>query len=451
MILEDIYFDKSIRDYAKKLTSNNTEEADELVSLAFSICIEKPPKENMKGYFAMVMRNQWLKKYNKKDPIFHHESYDIPDIDGTLNKMNHYYANILKGIYNGENLTQMHKSAGIGYRTLKGDYKKAKKEFKIMYENKTKIAIVIQNVSGVSYHRLIVPIAKMARDYGLDVVCLQNKEDDFLDKLDGITHVIYNRNISTFMKPEEVIYKLKAKGIKVICDIDDYWILPKNHPMKYFYSKSKMDKCVVANIKHADQVWTTTKFLAEKISKYNKNVEVVKNAIDPLEKQFAYENLSIDFDTFFYSGGSTHAQDLKLLGNAFDNEELFAKAPSTPKNLSPIAIQLSGVAEYAKDYEDCGICVIPLKDNVFNSCKSELKLIEAGHFAKPVLVSHVKPYTLLATNKNSIKVYNNDWTAAIGKIKGNHQLQVDLGLKLKEDVSLKYNIVKENAKRLQTL
>ena len=30
-------------------------------------------------------------------------------------------------------------------------------------------------------------------------------------------------------------------------------------------------------------------------------------------------------------------------------------------------------------------------------------------------------------------------------------MQVDLGLKLKEDVSIKYNIKKENAKRLQTL
>ena len=139
MKLEDIYFDKSIRDYALKLTSNR-EEADELVSLAFSICIEKPPKDNMKGYFAMVMRNQFLKKCNKSAPIFHCESYDIPDVETTLNKMNHYYANILKGIYNGENLTKIHKEAGIGYRTLKGDYKKAKKEFKIMYENKTKIA-----------------------------------------------------------------------------------------------------------------------------------------------------------------------------------------------------------------------------------------------------------------------------------------------------------------------
>ena len=278
-----------------------------------------------------------------------------------------------------------------------------------------------------------------------------NQKDDFLQKLDGVTHVVYNRNISALMKPEETILLLKSKGIKVICDIDDYWILPKGHPVKHYYSKSKMDKCIVSNIKHADQIWTTTKVLAEKIMPYNKNVEVVKNAIDPLEKQFAYENLSIDFDTFFYSGGNSHLKDLKLLGEAFNNEELYVKTPKLPKRMKGIMQQISRVTEYAKDYEDCGICLIPLQDNTFNSCKSELKLIEAGHFAKPVMVSAVMPYNLLSTTKNSLKVYNNNWAAAIKKIKGNHNMQVDLGLKLKEDVSMKYNIVKENAKRLQTL
>ena len=78
-------------------------------------------------------------------------------------------------------------------------------------------------------------------------------------------------------------------------------------------------------------------------------------------------------------------------------------------------------------------------------------MIEAGHFAKPVMVSAADPYNLLSTNKNSLKVYNNEWANAIKKIYGNHQMQVDLGLKLKEDVDLKYNLVKENEKRLQTL
>ena len=180
------------------------------------------------------------------------------------------------------------------------------------------------------------------------------------------------------------------------------------------------------------------------------NEQLVKLAAI-LQKQYAYEDLSLDFDTFFYSGGSTHLRDLKLLGNAFDNETFFAKTPKLPKRMKGTKVQLSDIQEYAKDYEDCGICVIPLQDNLFNNCKSELKMIEAGHFAKPVMVSAVEPYTLLSTNKNSLKVYNNEWAAAIKKIKGNHTMQVDLGLKLKEDITIKHDLSKENEKRLQSL
>ena len=450
MNLEDIYFNKGIREYALKLTSNK-DEADELVSIAFEICLQKKPVDNIAGFFAMVMRNQWLKKLNAKDPYFDNESNELQEVEDVLDNMGHYHSNILRAVANGDNLTKIHKGASIGYRTLKADYAKAKKEFRIMYENKIKIAVILRSINGVAYHRLIVPLAKMKKDYGIEVVFLNNKEDEFFEHLDGVTHVIYNRNISAKMQPEECYLKLKAKGIKVICDIDDYWVLPKGHPMKYYYSKTNLDKCIVKNLRLADEVWTTTKILAEKILPYNINVEVIKNAIDPMERQFAYEDLSVNFDTFFYSGGSTHIKDLKLLGNSFDNEKLLIKAPAIPKRMVAIKKQLSEVQDYAKDYEHCGICVIPLKENVFNSCKSELKMIEAGHFAKPIIVSAVEPYNLLSTTKNSLKVYNNRWDEAIKKIKGNHIMQVELGLKLKEDVSIKHDLIKENEKRLQTL
>jgi len=448
--LEDIYFDSSIRDYALKLTGNKVE-AEELISIAFEICLSKPPLENLKGYFAMVMRNQYLKKCKKQDPYFDNENSEHQEVEQVLNRMNHYYANILRAISNGETITQIHKGASIGYRTLRDDYIKAKKQFKIMYENKIKIAVIIRNINGVSYHRLLMPFAKMKRDYGIEIVVLLNKDDEFFNNLEGVTHVVYNRNISGLMQPEETYLKLKAKGIKVICDVDDYWELNKKHPMSYYYEKTNLTKCVIKNLKLADLIWTTTPILADKIRPYNKNIVIIKNALDPLEKQYAYEDLSLDFDTFFYSGGSTHLRDLKLLGSAFDNETFFAKTPKLPKRMKGIKVQISDIQEYAKDYQDCGICVIPLQENTFNSCKSELKMIEAGHFAKPVMVSAIDPYTLLATNKNSLKVYNNDWASAIKKIKGNHTMQVDLGLKLKEDVAIKHDLAKENEKRLQSL
>lgn len=450
MKLEEIYFDSSIRDYALKLT-NNKSEAEELISIAFEICLNKPPIENLKGYFAMVMRNQWLKKCNKKNPYFDNENSEHYQVEEVLDRMNHYYANILRAISNGETLTQIHKGASIGYRTLRDDYKRAKKQFKIMYENKIKIAVIIRGINGVSYHRLLMPFAKMKRDYGIEIVVLLNKDDEFFNNLEGVTHVVYNRNISGLMQPEETFLKLRAKGIKIICDIDDYWVLPKGHPMRHYYQKSHLDKCIVTNLKLADMVWVTTPILADKVREYNNNVIVVKNALDVTEKQYAYEDLSINFDTFFYSGGSTHLKDLKLLGDAFENEKLLVKSPRLPKKMNAIKKQISEVNSYATDYEHCGICVIPLKNNTFNSYKSELKMIEAGHFAKPVMVSAVNPYNLLSTNKNSLKVYNNNWASAIKKIKGNYNMQVDLGLKLKEDVTIKYDLTKENEKRLQSL
>lgn len=450
MKLEEIYFDSSIRDYALKLT-NNKSEAEELISIAFEICLNKPPIENLKGYFAMVMRNQWLKKCNKKYPYFDNENSEHYQVEEVLDRMNHYYANILRAISNGETLTQIHKGASIGYRTLRDDYKRAKKQFKIMYENKIKIAVIIRGINGVSYHRLLMPFAKMKRDYGIEIVVLLNKDDEFFNNLEGVTHVVYNRNISGLMQPEETFLKLRAKGIKIICDIDDYWVLPKGHPMRHYYQKSHLDKCIVTNLKLADMVWVTTPILADKVREYNNNVIVVKNALDVTEKQYAYEDLSINFDTFFYSGGSTHLKDLKLLGDAFENEKLLVKSPRLPKKMKAIKKQISEVNSYATDYEHCGICVIPLKNNTFNSYKSELKMIEAGHFAKPVMVSAVNPYNLLSTNKNSLKVYNNNWASAIKKIKGNYNMQIDLGLKLKEDVTIKYDLTKENEKRLQSL
>ena len=450
MKLEEIYFDSSIRDYALKLT-NNKSEAEELISIAFEICLNKPPIENLKGYFAMVMRNQWLKKCNKKYPYFDNENSEHYQVEEVLDRMNHYYANILRAISNGETLTQIHKGASIGYRTLRDDYKRAKKQFKIMYENKIKIAVIIRGINGVSYHRLLMPFAKMKRDYGIEIVVLLNKDDEFFNNLEGVTHVVYNRNISGLMQPEETFLKLRAKGIKIICDIDDYWVLPKGHPMRHYYQKSHLDKCIVTNLKLADMVWVTTPILADKVREYNNNVIVVKNALDVTEKQYAYEDLSINFDTFFYSGGSTHLKDLKLLGDAFENEKLLVKSPRLPKKMKAIKKQISEVNSYATDYEHCGICVIPLKNNTFNSYKSELKMIEAGHFAKPVMVSAVNPYNLLSTNKNSLKVYNNKWASAIKKIKGNYNMQIDLGLKLKEDVTIKYDLTKENEKRLQSL
>ena len=447
--LETIYFDQSIRSYALSLTGN-TFDADELVSTAFEICSSKSITGNLQGYFATVMKNQWLKRCNKKDIIDRIADQESVDIDGVLDRMYRYYSDILRAVYNGETLKDIHKGSTIPYRTLKEDYRKAKKEFKILHKD-TKIALILLSNSGVDYHRLTSPFSKLKFEYGIDVEIHWNKDDEFIHKLEDVTHVIFNRNISVNMQPERVIGALKLMGIKVICDIDDYWELESGHPLRNFYKVTNYTKCQIANMTLSDQVWTTTDLLATEVKRYNKNVHVVKNAINNLDPQFNPDKIDLAFDTFFYSGGTTHRRDLKLLNSSFKDEKLLVKSPLVPKNMEATKVPVSKISEYAIDYHTSGISVIPLRENKFNSMKSELKMIESGYFCKPCLVSYVAPYTNLATNKNCIKVFNNDWTKAIKRIKGNLNLQVDLGMQLKEDVESKYNLDKENRKRIQLL
>ena len=68
------------------------------------------------------------------------------------------------------------------------------------------------------------------------------------------------------------------------------------------------------NLKRADFITTTTPIFAEEIRKYNKNVIVLPNAIDPSEKQFTPKKEETDKDLRFgWLGGSSHFHDLKLM------------------------------------------------------------------------------------------------------------------------------------------
>jgi len=97
-----------------------------------------------------------------------------------------------------------------------------------------------------------------------------NADDSFIHRLEEVTHVVYSRNISQKMQPEIVIGALKLMGIKVICDVDEYWILPKGHPTRSLYKSINYDKCQVRNIQLADSVWTTTPQLADKLNSITK-------------------------------------------------------------------------------------------------------------------------------------------------------------------------------------
>ena len=127
-----------------------------------------------------------------------------------------------------------------------------------------------------------------------------------------IVHV--HRNIgNNYDNTPNIIRNLKSIGVIVIVDIDDYWLPTKEHPIHQIIVQQKINEKIVANLKEADYVMTTTDIFANEIIKFNKNVVVFPNAINPKEPQFNQPTIKSDRIRVGWLGGSSHLHDLMLL------------------------------------------------------------------------------------------------------------------------------------------
>jgi hypothetical protein len=111
------------------------------------------------------------------------------------------------------------------------------------------------------------------------------------------------------------------------------------------------------------------------------------------------------------------------------------------------------LSTYALAYNLFDVSLAPLENNLFNRCKSELKMIEAGVMGKVIIVSNIYPYTNLITKKNCIAVSDNKmgWYDGMKKLIKNPSIVEDLAMQLSEDVKERYCIEKVNEKRLEIL
>jgi glycosyltransferase involved in cell wall biosynthesis len=116
----------------------------------------------------------------------------------------------------------------------------------------------------------------------------------------------YNQSVN-------IIKFLNSLGIVTIMDLDDYWLPTKEHPVHQLVVQHKLHEKIMDNLKAAGNVTTTTSVFASEIQKFNKNVFVLPNAINPKEPQFQAETQPSDKMRFGWLGGSSHLYDLKLL------------------------------------------------------------------------------------------------------------------------------------------
>jgi glycosyltransferase involved in cell wall biosynthesis len=186
--------------------------------------------------------------------------------------------------------------------------------------SKIKILVTPSDKSGVGKFRSIDPHINLQNNYPdefhIDIAYEFPYDDPNYWKQYQI--VSFHRSIGPdFDKSQELISKLKNWGVKTVGDIDDYWMPGKEHPIHDVIKFNKINEKIVTSLKSCDYVTTTTSLFADEIKKFNKNVIIFPNAINPNENQFKEPTSDSDKIRVGWLGGSSHLHDLELLDQSF--------------------------------------------------------------------------------------------------------------------------------------
>ena len=121
------------------------------------------------------------------------------------------------------------------------------------------------------------------------------------------------------------------------------------------------------------------------------------------------------------------------------------------------------ISRYANNYNYFDVSLAPLVESMFNACKSQLKIIEAGFHKKPIIASETSPYTIDLINAvdegkfidkgNALLVSprknHKQWAQHIKRLIENPNMIEDLGNRLYETVKDKYSLMKVSKDRVQ--
>ena len=182
--------------------------------------------------------------------------------------------------------------------------------------NKIRVLCLPSDKTGVGKFRSIDPHIMLQNLYPDDF----HVDIDYEPKVNDLNYwkqydiVHFHRTIGhEYENSVDLIKRLNSLGLVTIMDLDDYWLPTKEHPVHAMVVQSKLHEKIMNNLKVAGHVTTTTSIFATEILKFNKNVYVLPNAINPNEPQFKAKTEPSNKLRFGWLGGSSHLHDLKLM------------------------------------------------------------------------------------------------------------------------------------------
>lgn len=274
--------------------------------------------------------------------------------------------------------------------------------------------------AGCGHYRMIEPSRAM-NELGLAEVRMTERYLTAieLERLTPDVVVLQRQMFKDRLEPVRRIGRF-SRAFKV-AELDDY--LP-NIPLKSAH-KGAMPKDILKtmreSLKLVDRFVVSTAPLAEALAGLHPDIRVVENHLPPRWwGDLRAQRRRGDKPRVGWGGGAGHRGDLELITDVIKtlaDEVDWIFFGMCPDNIRPYVREFhEGVS--IEDYParlaalDLDLALAPLEDNLFNRCKSNLRLLEYGACGFPVVCSDIQPYqgSLPVTR---VKPRFRDWVDAI--------------------------------------
>jgi glycosyltransferase involved in cell wall biosynthesis len=302
-----------------------------------------------------------------------------------------------------------------------------------------RILVIVNSEGAVDYHRLLSTHTMLKMNYpNVKIDTILGQQDLLKFKFGLYDLILFSRNLR-WSNIESFTNRLREiTTAKLVLDIDDYWQLDKHHISYSEDYNKKLKESTEESIKYFDYIITTHERLKEKIEEINKNVFIIPNVINTYELQWKQAPKRKGVVKFGFMGGITHYEDLEFANCDFSKLKSIAYL-TMYRDLGFQINKGKGIKSYGTLLNDFDVSLAPLLPTFFNSCKSNLKVVEAGVKGKAIVCTETPPY-LDFKSENIIYVKPNEsWQDTLELLSKDRATVEQLGKGLREEVLEYYN------------
>lgn len=297
-------------------------------------------------------------------------------------------------------------------RSGSGQYRVIEPLDALQYQSKAETCVIEPEKPGQTVRRVLTP---------LDVA--RHRPDRIL-----VQHSISDQDITNLRNIRDTCPT--AFIVQLMDDLTSD--LPMNHPNFVFGQREGHVRTLQA-LELSDRLIVSTQPLADYYARYCRDIRLVPNALDPQywgqlvrTEPSARKRLRVG-----WAGAAQHLGDLRLVERvvrALADEVDWIFMGMCPDELRPYVKEFHKFVSY-KHYPaklaslDLDIAIAPLENNLFNACKSNLRLLEYGAMGWPVVCSDVYPYQ--TDNPPVIRVPDDEdaWLQALRRLIDDGQLR----------------------------